>query len=88
MLVLSQQWMLVINILLLAAGPVAVGSLILPLWKTKKLLWEAKGWARFPIAVVVSTGLTIGLAFGYKIYAPYVSYLHYRQSLSETDILP
>lgn len=73
MVVFEQQTMLIINIVLLAAGPIAVGILILVLHRQNKLLWTREGWIRFPLASITATVATGALAFLYSKLSPYVS---------------
>ncbi|KZO97083.1 hypothetical protein CALVIDRAFT_597809 [Calocera viscosa TUFC12733] len=70
--VFSLRTVYIINILLLILGPMIVG---LTLWYThfkRHVAFPLHGWARFPVAFVVSFGGTIGLAFIYNAVNPFI----------------
>ena len=73
LVVLEQKIMFIINIILLGAGPIIVGALVLGLHSKGKLLWSRDGWFRFPLAFVVSMAAAIGLAVVYSKFNAYVS---------------
>lgn len=73
MVVMGIKTIMIINIVLLGAGPLAVGILIYLLVRDGKFIKAGSGWIRFPVSLVVSMALTIGLAILYSKFNTYVS---------------
>ena len=71
--VASKRTFLVINIVLLAVCPFIIGLLIFAAYRKRKLYWYKRGWGRFPASLVVSAGLTFGLAWAFSALNPFVS---------------
>ncbi|KZT55476.1 hypothetical protein CALCODRAFT_472224 [Calocera cornea HHB12733] len=70
--VFSLQTVYIINILFLILGPMIVGGM---LWFThvrRRVAFPLRGWVRFPVALVVSFGGTMALAFIYNKANPYI----------------
>ncbi|KZT43625.1 hypothetical protein SISSUDRAFT_1040091 [Sistotremastrum suecicum HHB10207 ss-3] len=74
LLVISFRTMTIINIVLLAVGPVLTLLLIVLASKNRKLYWGKQGWFRFPLSLVLSAGVSIGLAFLVAFINPYIVY--------------
>lgn len=73
MVVLEQKTMMILNIIMLAVGPVLVGVMIFFLQGKKKLNWSKDGWFRFPLALLFGVAATMALAFVYAKFSPLVS---------------
>lgn len=63
MAVFEYSTFFIINIALLAIGPLIVAVLITFASTSNKLFLTRRGWLRFPLALTVS--LVVNLAFGY-----------------------
>ncbi|KAG8919206.1 hypothetical protein FRC02_001820 [Tulasnella sp. 418] len=74
LVVMSLTLTFIINIILLAVGPISIGGLsALIFFKKRDHFWTSNGWFRFPIALIVSGGLTTGYARLMAKANPYVS---------------
>ncbi|THH09454.1 hypothetical protein EW145_g2012 [Phellinidium pouzarii] len=63
-----------INIALLVVGPIIVAALIFLAHRKQKLYWPIKGWGRTLAALVIGSGLTIGLGMMYVHVNPFIVY--------------
>ncbi|KAL5525905.1 hypothetical protein ACEPAG_7243 [Sanghuangporus baumii] len=73
-IVTSLKTFYIIDVALLAVGPLVVAALTFIAYKQEKLYWSPRGWGRTFAAIIVGGGLTISLGMIFARVNPFIVY--------------
>ena len=68
---------MIIDIVLIAVGPILVAVLLFFAIRRKKMYFTKKGWIRFPLGLILSAAAPVGLSILINLANPYVSVLNW-----------